>query len=106
MFIAHEVKDAVDHQKENHLRLIQAESEGLTYGCVDGDDEVTEKVRVQGGEFSLGHRKGDDVGRSIPMKILSIELPNPLIIDKQDAQLSLRELQVGQYLSGRSSNSS
>ena len=96
----------MDHQKDNRFHLIQAESGGLTPGCLHRDDQVTEKLRVQDGKLSLSHREGDDIGRPIPMKILSIQFLNPGIIDEQNAQLSLRELQVGQYFLDRSSNSS
>lgn len=47
MFISDQVKNAVDHQKGDHSLVVQAESIGLAFGCVHGNDQISQKLRVK-----------------------------------------------------------
>ena len=104
MLITDQVKEAMDHEKEDRFHVIKAKSGRLAPGCIHGDNEVAEKLGVEDRKFSFLHWKGNDVGRAVPMKILPVQLSNPGIIDEQDGEFGLRELQAGQHLSDRSSN--
>ncbi len=99
MVVPDKVKDAVDHQKGHHAHLVETELLGLALGRFNGDDEVTEEMRLKAGGFALAHGEGENVCRFVPLKILPIQYADPLIAHKEDAQFCLRKFQFGQYLS-------
>jgi len=47
MFISDQVKNAVDHQKGDHTLLVQVEPIGLAFGCVHGNDQISQKLRAK-----------------------------------------------------------
>ena len=89
----------MNHQKGDHLRLIQAESLGLAFGCFNGDDEIAQKVGMERWKLALFHGEGEDIGGFVPAEETAIQFPNLLVIDQQETELHLMEFQAGQYLS-------
>jgi len=48
-------------------------------------------------KFSLPHRESQDIGWFIPTEVSPIQHLNLEIIDKQEAEFSLKKSQFGQY---------
>lgn len=65
---------------------------GLASSGLHGDDHVAEEMGL-GGRKTLLLRKGQDVGGTIVVQILSIEAPDSPIIDKDHRDLILRSAQ-------------
>ena len=63
------------------------------FGRVDRDHDIAEQIGRDIGEFAFAHRKGDDIGRSRPAQILSVQLSDCGIIDEQYGKLRLRTAQ-------------
>jgi len=55
---------------------------------------------MKGGEFPFSHRKGEDVRRLVHMEIPEIQGLNLNVVDQEEAQVSVRESQLGQYSLG------
>ncbi len=55
MVIADEMKDAMDHQEDEHFLIVQTESIGLTFGCFYGDGQVSEYMGVYAGKLLCFH---------------------------------------------------
>ena len=52
---------------------------------------------MKGGEFTFPHWKGKDVRRLVQAEVLPVQYLNLRIIDQEEAQLSLKKSQLGQY---------
>jgi len=85
VIVSDEVKDAVDHQKGHHAHFVEAKLTGLALGRFDGDDEVTKEIGMKTRGLALTHRKGKNVRRLVPLKILPIQCSDPCIAHKEDA---------------------
>ncbi len=93
MLIPTKVKDAVDHQEDDHSHAVQLEPLRLALRCFYRNDKISQEVRVKGRKFSLAHREGKDIGGPVAAEMASIQLPDPGVIDQEDAQLCLRKSQ-------------
>ena len=91
MLIAKQMEDAVDHQEDDHLRSIETETIRLTSGRVHRDDHISQELRVDRNERSFPHGKGKDIGGFVTAQITPIQFLNLTVIDKRDAEFSLRE---------------
>jgi len=103
VLIANQVKHSMDHQKDNHFLIVEAETVRLVLGCFNGNHQVSEEVGMEGREFTVPHGKSEDIGGSISSEMLPIQFSNPGIVDQQDAELRVKKPQFGQYPSGRPS---
>ncbi len=97
MFVSDQMKNSVDHQEDDHLHRIETKPSGLALSGFNGNDQVSQKVRMEGSVFTLSHWKSEDIGGLVPLKVPTIEFPYLSIIDQQDAQFAIRKCQVGQY---------
>lgn len=88
----------MDHQKGDHPKIIQTEPIRLTLGRLDGDDQISQERRVQGGSPPFSHRESEDIGGFVPVKVTPIQFLNLGIVNEKDAQLRFRKFQGGQYL--------
>ena len=98
MLITDQVKNSVDHQKDDHGRLVQAKSLHLTPGRFHRNDQVTQEMGMKGGKFAFSHWKGKDIRRLVQVEVLLVQYSNLRIIDQQKAQLRLKKSQLSQYL--------
>ena len=106
MVIPGEVKDAVNHQEQDHLLFVQAEPARFSLSGFNRDHDVSEEVGMEGWKFTFSHREGNDIGGFVPPEIVAIQPSNLTIIDERDANFGIRQGQVGQYCSSRPSYSS
>jgi hypothetical protein len=90
VLVAHQVKNAVDHEQDDHFHLLQAEPIRLTPGRVHGDDDIAQKLRVERDERSLPHGEGKNIGRFITVQIASVQLANLAVADQGDADFRIR----------------
>jgi len=103
MLIADQVKHSMDHQQDHHFRTVETETVRLALGRFNRNHQISEKMRVEGGELSFSHGEGEDIGRFIPTEVLPIQPLNLAVVHKQDAELRLKKPQFGQYPLGRPS---
>jgi hypothetical protein len=96
MLVANQVENAMDHQKDNHFHVIEAETVRLALGRLNGNHQVTEEMGMEGRKFSLPHGKGQDIGRFIPAEVSPVQRLDLEIIDKEKAELSLKKPQFRQ----------
>ena len=75
---------------------VQAETIRLTPSRVHGDDHISQQLRVEGDKLSLPHGEGKNIGRFITAEISPVQFLNLAVVDKGDADFSIREGQVGQ----------
>ncbi len=97
MLITDQVKNSVDHQKDDHRRLVQAKSLHLTPGRFHRNDQVSEEMGMQGGKFAFSHWKGKDIRRLVQIEVSSVQYSNLRVIDQQKTQLRLKKSQLSQY---------
>jgi hypothetical protein len=95
VLISVQVKNAVDHEEDQHLHRIQAKSIGLASSCLYRNGQVTQKMGMQGRALSLPHREGKDIGRFVSMEVSTIQFLNLDIIDQQDTEFGIRKCQFG-----------
>ncbi len=86
----------MNHQKDDHLRLAQAKPIRLTLSRVRRDDDIAQELRVEGHELSLPHGESKDIGRFVAAEEALVQLPNLAVVDEGNADLYIREGQVGQ----------
>ena len=101
VLIADQMENAMDHQQDDHSHFIETESIGLALGCLNGYHDISEEMGMQDGELSFSHGECQDIRRFIPAEISPIQSFDLKIIDKQEAELRLKQPRFGQYLSGR-----
>jgi hypothetical protein len=93
MVKAEQVQNAV------HQELVQTAFQRYTSGgafpCggVDRDHDIAEQLGRHIGEFACAHRKGDDIGRSRPVQVLSVQTRDVVVSDKQYREFRLRTVQ-------------
>jgi hypothetical protein len=75
------MKNAMDHEEDQHLHCIQAKPARLAVSGFNRNDQIPQEIGVKGAVFSLSHWKGKDVGGLVSLKISTIEFPNLGIID-------------------------
>jgi len=93
----------MDYQEDNHFHFVEAEPIRLALGRLNRNHQVSQEMGMKGRELSLPHGEGQDIGRFIPTEVSPIQRLNLEIIDKQEAQLSLKKSQFGQYPLGHPS---
>jgi hypothetical protein len=54
----------------------------LALSGFNGNDQIPEKVRMEGRVFTLSHWKSEDIGGLVPVKVPTIEFSNLDIIDQ------------------------
>ncbi len=87
MVVTHQMKNTVDHEKDDHLYLLQSEAIGLPPGRVQRDDHVPQELRVEGNERPFSHGEGKNVGGFVTAQITPVQFLNLSIIDQGDADL-------------------
>jgi hypothetical protein len=55
------------------------------------NDQVPQKMRMEGRVFTLSHWKSEDIGGLVPLKVPTIEFSNLGILNQQDAQFGVRK---------------
>jgi hypothetical protein len=93
----------MDHQEDNHSHFVKAEPIRLALGRLHRNHQISEEMGMKGRKLPFPHREGQDIGRFIPVEVSPIQRLNLEIIDKQEAQLSLKKPQFGQYPLGHPS---
>ena len=72
MVIAHEMEDAVDQQKKNLFLRSPADGRRLSLGRFRRDDHITQDRGRERRRVPRPHGKGNDIGRTIAVKILAV----------------------------------
>jgi hypothetical protein len=54
----------------------------LALSGFNGNDQIPEKVGMEGRVFTFSHRKSKDISGLVPVKVPTIEFPNLDIIDQ------------------------
>ena len=103
MVVSEKVEDAVDRQEQDHFLFVQTEAGRLVLSRFNGNDYIAEEIGVEAMGFPFSHWEGKDIGGFIPAEMTTIQLLNLGIIDKGNAEFSIRQGQVGQYRSNRPS---
>ena len=85
----------MNHQKDDHLRFAQAKPIRLTLSRVRRDDDIAQELRLEGHELPLSHGESKDIGRFIAAEETVVQLSNPAVVDEGNADLHIRESQVG-----------
>ena len=85
--IAEEMEEAVGEEAAEFLIEGQAALLGLAGGGLDGDDEVAEEGRGQGGAFALA--PGDDVGGSVAAEPEAVELLDVAVVGDEDGEFGV-----------------
>jgi len=94
MIIPQQVQDPMDKEQchfliDGHIPLL-----GFPLGRLRRYDHVAQDLGMQPPVFSLPHRKGEDIGRVITGAVAAVELRYFIIVDQEDAQLTLTMPQV------------
>jgi len=82
VLVTEKMKNAMDHQKGDHLHLVQTKSFLLAQGCLNGNDQIPQKMGMKNREFPFPHREGKDIGRFVSMEVSPIHRLNLSIIDQ------------------------
>ena len=85
VLVTEKMKNAMDHQKGDHLHLVQTKSFHLTPGCLNRNDQIPEELRMKNGEFAFPHREGKDVGGFVYTEISPIQYLDLSIINQKKA---------------------
>lgn len=106
VLITDKMEDTMDDQKDDHFRMVQAESLHFPEGCLNRNHQIAEEMGMKRGEFTLPHWKCEDVGWFVPTEVSTVQCLNLGIVDQKKAQFSIRMFQLGQYPLGCPSYSS
>jgi len=93
VLITEQVQNAVHQEFVQTNCQRYSRSVAFPFGGVDRDHDIAEQLGRDIGEFAFTHRKGDDIGRSRPTQVLSVQLSDGGIIDEQYGKLRLRTAQ-------------
>jgi len=72
MVIAHEVEEAVNHQEKDLFLGLPTHGHGLTFCRFCGDDHISQNLWMDCSGIPRRHGKGDDIGGTTAVKILTI----------------------------------
>ena len=72
MVIAHEVEEAVNHQEKDFFLGLLTHGQGLAFCRFRGDDHISQNLGMDCSGIPRRHGKGDDIGGTTAVKILTI----------------------------------
>ena len=90
MIVPDKMQDAVNEQLGKTGRKRDARLTGFPLRGICGNDDITEKQRIDIGEIAFLHGKGDDVGRSLVMQVMFVDLGDFLVVDDQNGKFVIR----------------
>ncbi len=93
MVITEQVQDTMDQQLVETLIYAEARRPPLPCTGIHGDDHITQQMGINVSMGPLAHGKCNDVGGSLALQIIPVELSDALIIHYQDGQLRFRRAQ-------------
>jgi len=69
VLIPDQVKNAMDHQQDDHPHVVETESIRLALGRLNGYHDISKEVGMQDRELSLSHGKSQDIRWFIPTEV-------------------------------------
>ncbi len=85
-----EVQKPVHDQLVESIFQIQTGRLGLPPGGIHRDHHIPQEMGAEVGEPSLLHRKGDDVGGTLPVQIRPVHCGDLGVVHQQDGQFGFR----------------
>jgi hypothetical protein len=67
---------------------------GLTHSSRDGNDNISQEIRVEIRELSFLLRKGKDIGGTINSAVTKVQGPHGSVTGEKDAQLRVRKAET------------
>lgn len=91
MIIAEQMENAMQQQKNQLMLKRDVRRRRILGGPFRRNHHIPEQQGLQPAAFPFLHGKGDDVGRSITLQIISIDVADPGVIKNQNRQLRFRK---------------
>ena len=83
----------MDDKIQNHVVRRKTSRMRVPRGCLGGHDYVAEHVGCYVSKSTFQHRKGDNIGGAIALKVTVVQGPNFVIVDQRDRDFGISELQ-------------